>query len=153
MADAPTQAAGWRRVLIPVTALAVAALLGFGTWTYLQESATSQSATEGGGQQQYGLVEGGSDPVPIADALDSAPEGTITVTGTVVDMGPTMGCWLVIDDGSGQVLVQTEPMTFVDQSVKGQTITATGRMTVLDGGMGFSGQRPAVLTTGLTVGG
>lgn len=65
------------------------------------------------------------------------------MTGTVVDMGPTMGCWLVIDDGSGKVLVQTAPMAFVDQIVKGQTITARGQMTVLDAGSGFSGKRQA----------
>ena len=64
-----------------------------------------------------------------------------------------MGCWLVIDDGSGQVLVQTDPMTFVEQSVQGKTITAAGQMTVVDGGMGFSGRRPALLTSGITVDG
>jgi hypothetical protein len=131
----------------------VTALLGYGAWTFLQESATPQAATQGRAQQQYGLVDAGSAPVPITEALTSSPEAPVTITGTVIEMGPTMGCWLVIDDGTAQVLVQTEPMAFIEQSVKGETITATGRITVLNGGMGFSGTRPALLTTGVTVGG
>lgn len=137
--------------LAVAASLGVAVALGYGAWTFLTES--SETAAQGSAGQEYGIVSPTSEVVPVSQALADPSSGPVTVTGTVVDMGPTMGCWLVIDDGSGQVLVQTDPMTFVDQSVKGKTITATGQMTVLDGGMGFSGKRPALLTNGITVDG
>jgi hypothetical protein len=139
-----------RAGVVAVTAsLAIAAAVAYGLSSFLTES--SRGTAGQGGDTQYGLVAGTSDPVRVAEALAKPSAASITLTGTVVEMGPTMGCWLVIDDGSGKVLVQTDPMTFVDQSVKGQTITATGKMTVLDGGMGFSGKRPALVARGITV--
>jgi hypothetical protein len=76
-------------------------------------------------------------------------KGPATVQGSVVDMGPTTGCWLVVDDGTGQLLVQTEPMIYIDQSMRGQTVRASGELAVLNGGMGVSGPTPALLTPGI----
>jgi uncharacterized protein YdeI (BOF family) len=148
-----TREGGARRAgaLAVAGSLGVAVALGYGAWTFLAES--SKTVAQGSAGQEYGIVSPSSEVVPVSQVLADPSSTPVTVTGTVVDMGPTMGCWLVIDDGSGQVLVQTDPMTFVEQSVKGKTITATGQMTVLDGGMGFSGERPALLTNGITVNG
>jgi hypothetical protein len=66
-------------------------------------------------------------------------------------MGPTMGCWLVIDDGTGQVRVQTEPMTYIHQAVRGEIIRATGQLRVVNGGMGYTGEQLVLLTTGISV--
>jgi hypothetical protein len=140
---------GWPAVATAAGGLGVAAVVGYGLLTFQAES--SGARTDAGGDRQYGLVADSSDPVPVSEVLATSSTAPVTVTGTVVDMGPTMGCWLVIDDGTGKVLVQTDPMAYVDQSVKGQTITATGQMTVLNGGMGFSGKQTALLTTGITV--
>jgi hypothetical protein len=140
---------GWAGIVAVAGSLAVAAAVAYGLSSFLTES--SRGSAGQGGDRQYGLVAGTSEPVQVAEALAKPSAAPITLTGTVVDMGTTMGCWLVIDDGSGKVLVQTDPMTFVDQFVKGQTITATGQMTVLDGGMGFSEKRPGLVATGITV--
>jgi hypothetical protein len=89
--------------------------------------------------------------VPISTLLSGENTNDVTIEGKVVSMGPTMGCWLVIDDGTGKILVQTNPMTYVHQEVKGKTLRATGSLAIMNGGMGFSGETLALITPGITV--
>jgi hypothetical protein len=129
-------------------AVAVAALIGYGVWTYGSTVTSQPEAT-----QVYGWVErSSSPPVGIADALAGTETGPVTITGKVVEMGPTMGCWLIVDDGTATMMVQTDPMAYVPPTVQDETITATGRIVVVQGGMGYSDARPALLTTGISVG-
>jgi hypothetical protein len=114
--------------------------------------AYTDQSENGSGVQTYGRVEeGAATPVPISDLLSGDNVKNVTIEGKVVSMGPTMGCWLVINDGTGEILVQTSPMVYVHQTVKDQTIRATGSLTVMNGGMGFSGKTLALLTPGITV--
>jgi hypothetical protein len=101
--------------------------------------------------QTYGRVEGSSSPVPISSLVSGEKTNNVTIEGKVVSMGPTMGCWLVINDGTGKILVQTDPMVYIHQEVQGQTIRATGSLAMLNGGMGFSGETLALLTSGIQV--
>jgi hypothetical protein len=101
--------------------------------------------------QTYGRVEGESSPVPISSLLSGDKTSNVTIEGKVVSMGPTMGCWLVINDGTGEILIQTEPMLYIHQEVQGETIRATGSLAILNGGMGFSGKTLSLLTPGIQV--
>ena len=140
-----------RRVGVVVGLVGLAGLVAFGFWEFGEQTARSSSLA--GAPERYGWVQETTSPrVGIGELLSSAaPSSEATVEGQVVDMGPTMGCWLVINDGTGELLVQTDPMVYVDQAVNGKTVRATGRIDVVNGGMGYSGERLALLTTGITV--
>lgn len=139
---------GGRGVALVLAIGALAGFVAYGFWAFRTEAGPPSSAAGG---LSYGWVEQASPPTPVAELVSAEPASEMTVEGRVVDMGPTMGCWLVVDDGTGELLVQTDPMVYVDQAVKGQTIRATGRVDVVNGGMGYSGERLALLTTGVTV--
>lgn len=140
---------GGRGVALVLAVGAPAAFVAYGFWEFRAEPGRSSSVA--GGVESYGWVEDASPGTPVAELLSADRPSEVTIEGRVVDMGPTMGCWLVVDDGTGELLVQTDPMVYVDQAVKGQTIRATGRVDVVNGGMGYSGERLALLTTGVTV--
>jgi hypothetical protein len=128
--------------------LALVAFVAYGVWSFAIQSDGAEQVVA------YGNVGDESVPAVTVAALVSGEHvGPATVEGTVVDMGPTMGCWLVVDDGTGQLLVQTDPMVYVDQSVRGKTIRASGQLAVLNGGMGFTGETLALLTPGVVVAG
>lgn len=125
--------------------LALVAFVGYGVWTFAAQPPAEDVVA-------YGNVGNTTAPaVKVAELVAGDHSGAATVEGTVVDMGPTMGCWLVVDDGTGQLLVQTDPMVYVDQSVRGKTIRASGELAVLNGGMGFTGETLALLTPGVVV--
>lgn len=128
--------------------LALVAFVAYGVWSFAAPSDGAEPV------DAYGNVGSQTAPaVTVAALVSGEHTGPATVEGTVVDMGPTMGCWLVVDDGTGQLLVQTDPMVYVDQSTRGQTIRASGELTVLNGGMGFTGETLALLTPGVVVAG
>jgi hypothetical protein len=135
---------------IGIGTILLAALLGFAAYGLWSFAGQSDDAERAGAVVAYGPVGDQSAPeVTVAALLAGKHTGPATVQGSVVDMGPTMGCWLVVDDGTGQLLVQTEPMIYIDQSMRGQTIRASGELAMLNGGMGFSGPTPALLTPGI----
>lgn len=118
--------------------LLILAFLGYGVWVYTR----LPSAPLSDGVQRYGFrPTAASDLVRIDQAVlqaTGAPKPTVSVQGRVVDMGPTMGCWLLIEDGTGAVLVQTEPMVYMPQKLRGATVKVTG--TLVQGrfaGMGY----------------
>jgi hypothetical protein len=128
--------------------LALVALVGYGVWSFAARSGGAEPVVA------YGNVGNETAPtVSVAALVSGDHSGPATVEGTVVDMGPTMGCWLVVDDGTGRLLVQSDPMVYVDQAMRGKTIRATGELAMLNGGMGFSGQTLALLTSGVVVAG
>lgn len=134
----------WLAVLGCVAGVAALVLIGART---MQTEAPKQD----GQDQIYGTIAADA---PAATAIGAVPqrEGEqVTVRGKIVDLGPAMGCWLIIDDGTGQVLIQTDPMLTIAQSVKGRTLTATGTTEFVDGGMGFTGRRLQVLTSGVRI--
>jgi hypothetical protein len=142
-----------KKVLGWVVAAGLAAFVAYGLVAFQSGRDAGGGAAVGGGASTttYGFVTDGGPPVDIAQ-LATARVGTqATVEGRVVEMGPTMGCWLIVDDGTGQIMVQTQPMTYVHQAVRGQTIRATGQLAVVNGGMGYSGERVVLLTSGITV--
>jgi hypothetical protein len=128
--------------------LGLAGFIFYGIWAVYADQPQPQNKNT---VQTYGRVQEGSDPVPISTLLSGENEEHVTIEGKVIDMGPTMGCWLVIDDGTGKILVQTNPMTYVHQEVKGNTLRATGSLAIMNGGMGFSGETLALITPGITV--
>lgn len=131
---------------------AVAAFVVYGLWSYQNSSnPTSSAASAAGGARSYGYVESGPSAAPISELMEAGDGKRATVEGKVVDMGPTMGCWLIVDDGTRRIMVQTDPMIYIDQDVKGKTITATGITATVNGGMGYSGEQFALLTTGVSV--
>ena len=115
------QQQAWKWLLF----VSLVALIGYGVWSYLQLPDIDTDAAS------YGLPAQGTQPLQIKEAVSMAqasPEPTVTVQGKVVDMGPTMGCWLLVQDATGEVLVQTDPMVYMPQSLPGETMKATGRL-------------------------
>jgi hypothetical protein len=115
------QRQSWKWLLL----LVVVVFVGYGVWSYGQLPDAASAAAS------YGFPAQGTEVVPIQEAVSRAqanPEASVTVKGRVVDMGPTMGCWQVIEDDTGRVLVQTDPMVYLPQSVRGETMKATGRL-------------------------
>jgi hypothetical protein len=133
------------KLLSGLVILGLAGFILYGMLAYVNESKEDNAV------KNYGRVEKGSATVPISTLLAGENVENVTIEGKVVTMGPTMGCWLVINDDTGEILVQTDPMIYVHQQVKGKTIRATGSLTVLNGGMGFSGETLALITSGITV--
>ena len=131
--------------LIGLITLGLAGFIFYGIVAYTNQLDSPKET------QTYGKVEVGSSPVSIASLLSGEKTGNVTIEGKVVSMGSTMGCWLVINDGTGEILVQTDPMVYVHQDVQGKTIRATGSLAVLNGGMGFSGETLSLLTSGIQV--
>jgi len=87
----------------------------------------------------------------VAQAKGNA-KFTVTLQGDVVDMGPTMGCWLLIQDGTGEVLVQTGPMVYMPQELRGATVRATGTLVHGRGrGMGYDREGWFLLSPGVEV--
>jgi hypothetical protein len=135
------------KLLFGLITLSLSGFILYGMFSYTDQEKNADSVT-------YGRVEEGSkgsDAVPISDLLAGKSVKNVTIEGKVVNMGPTMGCWLVINDGTGEILVQTDPMVYMDQGVKGKTIRATGSLAILNGGMGFSGETLALLTSGISI--
>lgn len=119
-----------------VVVLALGAFLGYGIWAYTRLSNPAP-------QQTYGFPTGRAEaPIRIEEAVAKAKMSprppVLDIEGKVVDMGPTMGCWLLVQDGTGEVLVQTEPMVYMPQALRGATVRVSG--TVVHGrfrGMGY----------------
>jgi uncharacterized protein YdeI (BOF family) len=135
------------KLLFGLITLSLSGFILYGMLSYTDQAKNTDSVT-------YGRVEEGSKgsaTVPIAELLAGKSVSNVTIEGKVVNMGPTMGCWLVINDGTGEILVQTDQMVYMDQGVKGKTIRATGSLTILNGGMGFSGETLALLTSGISI--
>ncbi len=138
-AAARTRRRSRTRALVWVAMLGIGAFIVYGAWAYLQlpdrPGPTGASATSDGrtGLESFGAPAGeGSEPLRIQEAVSQAegnPDTTVTLQGEVVDMGPTMGCWLLIRDGTGEVLVQTVPIVYMPQELRGATVKATGTLT------------------------
>jgi hypothetical protein len=123
--QARPKASGGQQIWKWLLVLAVVVFVGYGVWSYRQLPDTASATAS------FGLPAEGTEVVPIQAAVSRAqasPEPTVTVQGRVVDMGPTMGCWLLIEDGTGQVLVQTDPMVYMPQNLRGAKMKATGRL-------------------------
>lgn len=133
------------KMIFTLITLGLSGFILYGIWAYMNQSESADQF------QSYGRVEKGSAPVPISTLFSGENVKNITIEGKVVTMGPTMGCWLVVDDGTGKILVQTDPMIYVNQVVKGKTIRATGSLAILNGGMGFSGEKSALMTSGISI--
>jgi hypothetical protein len=115
------QQQAWKWLLF----VSLVALIGYGVWSYLQLPDLDS------GTASYGLPAQETQLLQIKEAVSRAqgsPEPTVTVQGKVVDMGPTMGCWQLVRDGTGEMLVQTDPMVYVPQSLQGATMKATGKL-------------------------
>jgi hypothetical protein len=134
------------KVMFTLITLALSGYILYGIWAVYANQAQETTMV-----QTYGKVQEETDLVPISTLLSGENVKNVTIEGKVIDMGPTMGCWLVVDDGTGEILIQTNPMVYVNQEVKGQTLRATGSLAVLNGGMGFSGETLALITPGITV--
>jgi uncharacterized protein YdeI (BOF family) len=131
-----------------ITALIMVFLFGvllYGFWSYTQQS------KEKSGELIFGRVDQPFKSVPISSLLSGEKTKDVTIEGKVVSMGSTMGCWLVIDDGSGEIMVQTDPMIYIPQEIQNQPIRATGSLFILNGGMGFKGETLALMTSGITI--
>jgi hypothetical protein len=117
-------------------------LIGYGAWAYVQLPGQPGSGQASGASASYGAPARGIEPLRIEEAIlraEGSPEPTVTLQGEVVDMGPTMGCWLLVKDGTGEVLVQTDPMVYMPQELRGATMKATGTFIYgRFGGMGYS---------------
>jgi hypothetical protein len=141
-----------KKVLGWVAAAGLVGFLAYGAVAFQSGPEAGAGGTSGGtAATTYGFVADDGSPVDIAEVAAAGIGTEATVEGTVVEMGPTMGCWLIVDDGTGRIMVQTDPMTYVHQAVRGQTIRATGRLQVVNGGMGYSGQQAVLLTSGISV--
>jgi RNase P/RNase MRP subunit p29 len=115
------QRQSWKWLLL----VAVVVFVGYGVWSYRQLPDTASAAAS------FGLPAQGTEVVLIEEAVSmvqASPDANLTVQGRVVDMGPTMGCWLVVRDGTGEVMVQTDPMVYMPQGLPGETVQATGRL-------------------------
>ncbi len=111
--------------------IGLAVLVGYGAWAYVQLPDQAGSGQAGGASASYGASAQATEPLRIEEAVSRAeesPEPTVTLQGEVVDMGPTMGCWLLVKDGTGEVLVQTDPMVYMPQELRGATVKATGTL-------------------------
>lgn len=125
--------------------LGAVGILGYGIWSYTGlpdgiGGAQAQSAA-GGVVERYGApLSGAHASLPIAAALAKGTAAVVTLQGKVVDQGPLMGCWVRIRDSSSDVIVQTNPMAFMPQRLRGATVQVTG--TLVHGrfaGMGYTG--------------
>lgn len=120
----------WKGLWIWSIVLLLGVFLGYGVWlyTWLPDLGDSQ---DGPRVRRYGMrpVEV-SDPVAIREAVARARSGpaAVTLEGRVVDMGPWMGCWVLIEDGTGEVLAQTEPMVYMPQKLRGATVRVKGKL-------------------------
>ena len=135
--------------------LTIAALLGYGVWAYtrLPDQPLSGGPTP---RERYGTpTPQVKDLLLIEEAVAQAKGNakfTVTLQGDVVDMGPTMGCWLLIQDGTGEVLVQTGPMVYMPQELRGATVRATGTLVHGRGrGMGYDREGWFLLSPGVEV--
>jgi hypothetical protein len=131
-----------------ITELLIFVLVGiiiYGFWSYTKQ------VNENNNEVVYGRIEQEFTPVSISSLLSGENTINVTIEGKVVSMGPTMGCWMIIDDGTGEVMVQTSPMVYTPQEIRNKTIRATGSLTTLNGGMGFNGNTLALITSGVTV--
>lgn len=116
------------RVAKSLALLVLVTFLGYGVWAYtrLPERAVS------GSPQRYGTPPPATEHLQIAQAVHRAQrepaEARVTLEGAVVDMGPTMGCWLLVQDGTGEVLIQTDPMIYMPQTLRGARVRVTGAL-------------------------
>lgn len=131
------------KIIIGVIILGLAGFISYGMWAYTDLSKNADN------EETYGKVVEATRPVPINSLLTGEMVNNVTIEGEVVSMGPTMGCWLVVNDGTEEIVVQTEPMIFINQGVKGKTIRATGSLSIANGGMGYSGKTLVLLTSGV----
>lgn len=133
----------------------VVAFLGYGVWVYtrLPDRPPSDGRTR---VERYGSpTTQVRDLFRIEEAVTQAkgnPKPTVTLQGHVMDMGPTMGCWLLIQDGTGEVLVQTDPMVYMPQRLRGATVKVSG--TLVHGrfaGMGYYREGWFLLAPGVEI--
>jgi len=131
--------------------LSIGGFVFYGVWAYTRLPDRSGSIMD-----TYGAPgKEAEDPVRIEEAVAhakgrSAP--TLAVQGNVVDMGPTMGCWLLLRDGTGEVLVQTVPMVYMPQRLRGATVKAMGRLVYGRlRGMGYDREGWFLLSPGVEV--
>ncbi len=90
--------------------------VGYGAWAYVQLPDQPGSGQASSASASYGAPARGTESLRIEEAVSRAEgsrEPTVTLQGEVVDMGPTMGCWLLVKDGTEEVLVQTDPMVYI----------------------------------------
>lgn len=130
----------WKWVL----SIGVIGFVGYGIWAYTGLS--SHPTVTQAGNISYGTPSKSSGTaVSIKEALTSAQANNasqtpVTIQGKVDQMGPTMGCWIQVDDGTGKIFVQTNPMVYEPQSLLGSTVQVTGTFIHGNfGGMGYSG--------------
>ncbi|MDP9475728.1 MAG: hypothetical protein M3R38_08565 [Actinomycetota bacterium] len=131
------------------------AFFGYGAWAFVQLPDQPGSG-QGGAPAVYGApAPGAAEPLRIEEAVSRAkgsPDPTVTLRGEVVDMGPTMGCWLLVNDGTGEVLIQTDPMVYMPQELRGATMEATGSLVYgRFGGMGYEREGWFLLSPGAEV--
>ncbi len=114
-----------------MVSIGLAVIVGYGAWTAVQLPDQPGSGQARGVSASYGAPVQGIEPLRIEEVIsraEGASEPTVTLQGEVVDMGPTMGCWLLIEDGAEEVLVQTDPMVYTPQELRGATVKATGTL-------------------------
>lgn len=117
------------RALKWVILICLGLFLGYGAWSYtrLPDPGTATTfETYGTPPKEAGNV------LRIEEGVAKAKVNrnpTVTLQGKVVDMGPTMGCWLLLQDGTGEVLVQTDPMIYMPQKLREATVKVNGILT------------------------
>lgn len=161
--EAPTQLPrAHRSRTLPWTWLLLLGLVGviaYGAWSYIHLSnsptGSSVGGTFGGLSATYGNpATGGQHVLPISQALALAkhdPRATVTVRGQVVDQGPTMGCWVRLRDSSGEIAVQTWPMVYMPQQLRGATVQVTGTLVYGSVAMDATGKEQVVYAPGIQV--
>ena len=132
-------------------------LIAYGIWNYAK--LPGPGIASNGLSSSYGApVQSAEPPLSIDEAVAFAernPDANVTIEGQVIDQGPTMGCWVRLRDASGTLFVQTDPMVYMPQELRGQTVRASGSFVREPFyGMGYHGSHePAwiLLTPGINV--
>lgn len=142
-----------------VISIGILGFLGYGIWSYTGLSNHSAVTTQSK-NVSYGTPTQSGTPVSIQKArvsakADSTSQTPVTIQGKVDQMGPTMGCWIQVDDGTDKIFVQTNPMVYMPQSLQGATVRLTGTFIHGNfGGMGYSGNTNSawyLLTPGVQI--
>jgi len=134
-------------------------LLGYGAWTYtrLPGGVGATHTPRGPGERgaSYGAPgTGAAHPLAISVALALAKKGPttpVTIQGRVIDQGSTMGCWVRVRDGGAAVLVQTWPMVYMPQTLRGATVRVTGTLVYGAAAMDATGKDWILYTPGVQV--